>query len=268
MKIVSVCNQKGGVGKTTTAITLASYLALDGIRTLLVDLDPQGNSTSGVGLEKQKLERSVYHAMTDHSQIPLCVKETAIPNLSILPSNIELTGAEIELVNEMGREMKLKKALSTLQNDFEVCVIDCPPSLGLLTINALTASDSIIIPIQCEFYALEGLSQLVKTVELIRDNLNAALQIEGILMTMGDQRTNLTDQVVNEVKAHFMHKVYNTIIPRSVKVAEAPSFGKPIMLYDKNCVACKKYDEFHREFLENNRNLLKTNELKEIPHGA
>ena len=268
MKTIAICNQKGGVGKTTTAITLASYLALDGIRTLLVDLDPQGNTTSGVGIEKQKLERSIYHAISDPNQIPVCIKETTIPNLSILPSNIELTGAEIELVNEMGRELKVKKALNVVQSDFEFCIIDCPPSLGLLTINALTAADSIIIPIQCEFYALEGLGQLIKTIELVRDNLNLSLQIEGILMTMGDNRTNLTDQVVNEVKSHFSHKIYNTIIPRSIKVAEAPSFGKPIMLYDKNCIACKKYDEFHKEFLDLNRNLLKLNELKEISHGA
>ncbi len=249
MKIVSICNQKGGVGKTTTAITLAAFLALNGKKTLLVDLDPQGNTTSGLGIDKSALERSVYDALVDAGQIQSSIISTQVNGLSLLPSNIHLTGAEVELVNEIGRESKLKKALHALQNAYDFVIIDCPPSLGLLTLNALTGSNSVLIPIQCEFYAMEGLSQLVKTIELVRDNLNPKLEIEGILMTMADNRTNLTDQVVKEIRSHFPDKVYKTIIPRSIKMGEAPGFGKPIMLYDKNCVGCKKYEEFTQEFL-------------------
>jgi chromosome partitioning protein len=249
LKTISICNQKGGVGKTTTAITLSSFLAIKGKRTLLIDLDPQGNTTSGIGIDKKLLEKSVYSLMTGELKPTDLIMESQIANLKIIPSTINLTGAEIELVSEMGRETKLKKALVPIENDFDYIVIDCPPSLGLLTINALTASNSIIIPIQCEYFALEGLGQLLKTIDLIRDNLNTALQIEGILMTMADGRTNLAEQVINEVRTHFSNKVYNTVIPRSVKLSEAPGFGKPIMMYDPHCIASKKYEEFVQEFL-------------------
>lgn len=259
MKIVTICNQKGGVGKTTTAITLASFLALSGKKTLLVDLDPQGNSTSGLGIDKRSLEFSVYHALMDATKAQETVISTQLQNLFLLPSNIHLTGAEVELVNEIGRESKLKKALNPLQGSYEFAIIDCPPSLGLLTLNALTASNSVIVPIQCEFYAMEGLGQLIKTIDLVRDNLNQNLELEGILMTMADHRTNLTDQVIKEVRTHFGDKVYKTIIPRSIKMSEAPGFGKPIMLYDKNCVGCKKYEEFTQEFLVNSYKLMVLN---------
>jgi chromosome partitioning protein len=268
MKIISICNQKGGVGKTTTAITLASFLALNGKKTLLVDLDPQGNSTSGLGIDKRNLETSIYNVLMDPSKILSAILPTQVANLSILPSNINLTGAEIELVNEIGRETRLKKALSQVQNDFEFGIIDCPPSLALLTINALTVSQSVIVPMQCEFYAMEGLGQLMKTIDLVRDNLNENLKIEGILMTMADHRANLTEQVIKEVRSHLGDKVYNTVIPRSIKMGEAPGFGKPIMLYDKNCSACKKYEEFTIEFLGKNNIQLPHNRLGGMLHGA
>ena len=252
IKIVAICNQKGGVGKTTTAITLSAFLALSGKRTLLVDLDPQGNSTSGLGVDKRSLKQSVYHLLMEPNTARDVLVQTGVENLSLLPSNIELTGSEVELVSEIGREQRLKKALLNLGEDFDFIVIDCPPSLGLLTINALTAAHSVIVPIQCEFYAMEGLGQLTKTIQLVKNNLNENLSIEGILMTMADHRTNLTDQVIKEIRSHFAEKVYKAVIPRSVKMGEAPGFGKPIMFYDKNCVACKKYEEFANEFLEIN----------------
>lgn len=249
MKTIAICNQKGGVGKTSTAVTLASMLGLGSYKTLLVDLDPQGNATSGLGIDKRALSSSVYNALMDHTIGQNVAISTAVENLFIMPSNIELTGAEVELVNEMGRETRLKKAMASIEDRFDFVIIDCPPSLGLLTINALTAAQSVLIPIQCEYYALEGLGQLIKTIELVRDNLNESLYIEGILMTMADNRTNLTDQVVNEVKKHFPDKVYGSIIPRSIRMGEAPGFGKPIIFYDKNCTACKKYEEFFQELL-------------------
>jgi chromosome partitioning protein len=268
MKTVSICNQKGGVGKTSTAISLAAFLALDGIKTLIIDLDPQGNTTSGLGVDKLSVDQSVYHALMNQAKFSATLRKTFSGNLSLVPSNIDVTGVEIELVSEMGRETRLSKALNDVRSDFDVCIIDCPPSLNLLTINALAASDSIIIPIQCEFYALEGLGQLIKTIDLVKDNLNPSIEIEGILMTMADHRTNLTNQVILQVKQHFPNKIYNSIIPRSVRMAEAPSFGKPIMVYDRNCMVCMKYDEFHREFVKMNRNILKTKELEEMSHGT
>jgi len=222
---------------------------MSGKKSLLVDMDPQGNSTSGLGLDKKSIDSSIYNVLMDHTKASGAIKSTQIENLSILPSTISLTGAEVELVNEMGRETKLKKALSDLEGKFDFIIIDCPPSLGLLTINALTSSHSILIPIQCEYYALEGLGQLIKTIDLVRDNLNESLEIEGILMTMSDKRTNLAEQVIREVRSHFGDKVYNAVIPRSIKMGEAPGFGKPIMLYDKGCSACEKYREFTNEFL-------------------
>ena len=261
MKVIAICNQKGGVGKTSTAISLATYLAMKGNKTLLVDLDPQGNSTSGLGLDKNTIEKSAYDILLHLANVQEAIITTGIENLSILASNINLTGAEIELVNVMGREYRLQKSLKDLNDEADFVVIDCPPSLGILTINALTAAQSVLIPIQCEYYALEGLGQLIKTVDLVRDNLNQGLYVEGILMTMADNRTRLTDQVISEVQKHFSDKVYKAVIPRSVKMSEAPGFGKPIFTYDRDSSAAKRYEEFGEEFLERCCKSLKTNEL-------
>lgn len=248
-KIIAICNQKGGVGKTSTAVSLASGLAMEGKKCLLIDLDPQGNATSGMGLDKHSATKSIYHALLEDVPLADIFVPTQVENLFMIPANEQLSGTEVELVSEMGREGKLKKALSQLDPSFEFVFIDCPPSLGLLTINALTGAGSVIIPLQCEYYALEGLSQLVKTIDLIKDNLNASLHIQGIVMTMADFRTNLTQEVINEVKKHFGDKVYNTIIPRNIRLSEAPGFGKPIYLYDKDSEGAKKYRELTLEFL-------------------
>ena len=248
-KIIAICNQKGGVGKTSTAVSLSSCLALEGKKCLLVDLDPQGNATSGVGIDKQKIEKSIYHALLEDINLQELIIPSCIENLLVVPANHDLSGAEVELVSELGREGRLKKVLSQLDPSFDFVVIDCPPSFGLLTINALTGSHSVIIPIQCEYYALEGLSQLIKTINLIKDNLNSTLEIEGVLMTMADFRTNLTQEVINEVKKCFGDKVYKTVIPRNIRLSEAPGFGKPIFLYDKDSEGAKKYKELTKEFL-------------------
>jgi chromosome partitioning protein len=248
-KTIAFCNQKGGVGKTTTAINLASYIALSGKKVLLVDIDPQGNATSGLGINKHDIQHSVYHLLIDDADPKTIIMNTQVPNLSLFPSNLNLTGAEVELVGTLGREHRLKKALAGLANDFDFILIDCPPSLGLLTINALSAANSVLIPIQCEYYALEGLSQLVNTINLVRENINPDLSVEGVLLTMADYRTNLTNEVINEVKKFFGGKVYSTVIPRNIRLAEAPGFGKPIAMYDKNSIAAKKYEDFANELL-------------------
>ena len=248
-KIIAICNQKGCVGKTSTAVSLSSCLAMEGKKCLLIDLDPQGNATSGLGIDKNQVERSIYHALLDQTDLSELAIETCVKNLLIVPANSHLSGTEVELVGELGREGRLKKALSRLDASFDFVMIDCPPSLGLLTVNALTGAHSVIIPMQCEYYALEGLSQLMKTINLIKDNLNANLEIEGILMTMADYRTNLTQEVIDEVKKHFGNKVYKTVIPRNIRLSEAPGFGKPIFLYDKDSEGAKKYKEFTKEFL-------------------
>ena len=248
-KVIALCNQKGGVGKTTTAINLATYLALSGKKILLIDIDPQGNATSGLGINKHDIKHSVYHLLIDDADPKSIMINTQIDNLSLFPSNLNLTGAEVELVSVLGREHKLKKALAGLLNDFDFILIDCPPSLGLLTINALSAANSVLIPIQCEYYALEGLSQLINTVNLVKENINTALEVEGVLLTMADYRTKLTNEVIGEVKKFFSGKVYETVIPRNVRLAEAPGFGKPIALYDKNSIAARKYEDFTNELL-------------------
>ncbi len=248
-KVIALCNQKGGVGKTTTAINLAAYLALSGKKVLLIDIDPQGNATSGLGIDKHDIKHSVYHLLIDDADPKSILINTQINNLSLYPSNLNLTGAEVELVGILGREHRLKKALASVLNDFDFILIDCPPSLGLLTINALSAANSVLIPIQCEYYALEGLSQLVDTINLVKENINPALAIEGVLLTMADYRTNLTNEVINEVKKFFSEKVYNTVIPRNIRLAEAPGFGKPIAIYDKNSIAARKYEDFTNELL-------------------
>jgi len=249
MKKIAFCNQKGGVAKTTSAINIAAYLALHGKDTLLIDLDPQANATSGVGINKRELTQGVYDVLHEHIPMDSAIIATDIEKLKIVPSSISLTGAEVELVNVMGREYRLKKALQEMKTKFDFVIFDCPPSLGLLTINGLTAATSVIIPIQCEYYALEGLSQLMQTLDLIRDNLNEKLAIEGVLMTLADYRTNLTKEVIGEVKKYFGPKVYNSVIPRTIKLTEAPGFGKPIALYDPTSIGAKKYEEVVKEML-------------------
>ena len=249
MKKIAFCNQKGGVAKTTSALNIAAYLALNGKKTLLIDMDPQANATSGVGINKSTIEQSIYNVLHEHIGLEQAILPTEIELLSIVPSNRHLTGAEVELVNVMGREYRLKKAIEEMKIHFDYIIFDCPPSLGLLTINGLTSANSVIIPIQCEYYALEGLGQLMHTLNLIKENLNPALEVEGVLMTLADYRTNLTKEVIDEVKEYFEDKVYKTIIPRTVKLTEAPGFGKPIALYAENSVGAIKYGEVTREIL-------------------
>lgn len=248
-KTIAICNQKGGVGKTTTAINLSVYLALSDKRVLLIDIDPQGNATSGLGINKHNIKTSIYDLVIDEIDPKPIIIKTGINNLSLIPSTISLTGAEVELVGIMGREYRLKKALSPILQDYDFIIIDCPPSLGLLTVNALAAAGSILIPIQCEYYALEGLSQLVNTVNLVRENVNSNLEIEGVLLTMADFRTNLTNEVIKEVRNFFKGKVYETVIPRNIRLTEAPGFGKPIAFYDKNSIGAEKYHDFMVELL-------------------
>lgn len=258
-KIIAICNQKGGTGKTTTVVNLCAYLALEGKRVLLIDLDPQANATSGLGVDKYSVEKSIYNLMLEETPLEDVVLSTEIDNLKIAPANLDLTGAEVELVGMLGREHRLKRALVNQKDNYDFTFIDSPPSLGLLTVNALCAADSVLIPVQCEYYALEGLTQLINTINLVRDNLNPDLKIEGIALTMADFRTNLTNQVIAEVQKYFQpevqigsrykSKVYDTIIPRNIRLTEAPGFGKPIVLYDKNSIGGQKYKELTNEIL-------------------
>lgn len=250
-KIISVANQKGGVGKTTTAINLSASLAVAEKRTLLVDIDPQANSTSGFGYNKDELEETIYHAIIRGNGLRKAVLKTSLPFLDIATSNTDLIGAEIELIHELGREQKLKILLEEIENSYDFVLIDCPPSLGLLTVNSLTASHSVIIPLQCEYFAMEGLGQLMRTVSLVRNRLNPSLLIEGILITMFDRRNNLAHQVVNEVQSHFGNKVFKTIIPRNVRLGEAPSHGKPVILYDIHSKGAESYLSLAKEVLFN-----------------
>lgn len=249
MKVIAIANQKGGVGKTTTAVNLSACLAKKGQRVLLVDCDPQGNSTSGVGVDKRRCEKTVYDVLIGDENIKNTIVKTPYENLSICPSNISLSGAEIELVSEMGRETKLKNAVLSVKEDYDIVLIDAPPSLGLITINVLTAANSVIVPIQCEYYALEGVSQLMNTIKKVKQVLNPELEIEGILMTMFDSRTNLSIQVVEEVKKFFPNKVYKTLVPRNVRLSEAPSFGKPIIYYDIASKGSESYLDLADEIL-------------------
>ena len=248
-KIITFCNQKGGTGKTTSAINIAAFVALAAKKVMLVDLDPQANATSGVGIDKHNIKKSTYHVLLEELEIKEILQPTAINNLWLAPSNLDLTGAEVELVGALGREYRLKKALQIEKDNFDFIIIDSPPSLGLLTINALSAADSVLIPVQCEYYALEGLTQLNNTIRLVKDNINPSLTIEGVLLTMADFRTNLTKEVIKEVRNYFKEKVYQTVIPRNIRLTEAPGFGKPIVLYDKDSLGSQKYEELSRELL-------------------
>ena len=251
-KIIAVANQKGGVGKTTTNVNLGACLARLGKRVLTVDIDPQGNTTSGLGIEKETLETSVYEVMIDNVPIRQGIVHTMVEGLDLLPSNINLVGAEIEMTSMIAREHILKGCLEEVRGEYDFVLIDCPPSLGLLTLNALTAADKVLVPIQCEFFALEGLSQLINTVGLVSQRLNPSLSMEGVVMTMYDPRTNLSQQVVAEVKKYFQSKVYQTMIPRNVRLGEAPSFGLPIMIYDPNCSGAKAYMSLAQEVIDGN----------------
>ena len=249
VKVIALANQKGGVGKTTTAVNLAACLAVEGRKVLLVDSDPQGNTTSGLGLDKRDIKKSIYDMIIKDVPAKDVIVPTAYENLSLLPATIALAGAEIELVNMMSRENRLKNALERVKYDYDYVLIDCPPSLGLLTLNALTAASSVIIPIQCEFYALEGVTMLMNTIQLVQRNLNPALKLEGVVMTMFDARTNLASDVVSEVKKYFSAKMYNTIIPRNVKLSEGPSHGEPVIVYDPRSKGAQVYQELAREVI-------------------
>ena len=248
-KILAIANQKGGVAKTTTAVNLGACLSNSGKKILIVDIDPQGNATSGLGIERLELSNCIYDVLVNNLPLTKVIQSTEIKNLDLLPATIQLAGAEIELVSSMSREKKLKKAFKSVLNVYDYILIDCPPSLGLLTLNALTASDGVLIPIQCEYYALEGLGQLVNTIQLVQKHLNKNLKIEGVLLTMFDARTNLSIQVVDEVKKHFKNKVYSTIIPRNVRLSEAPSHGKPIIQYDPKSKGAQVYEDFAKEVM-------------------
>ncbi len=249
-KIISIANQKGGVGKTTTSINLGACLAYIGKKVLIIDIDPQGNATSGIGINKGEVNECIYDVLVDDFDIRKTIKETAVENLYAVPATIQLAGAEIELVPTISREVRLKRAVDQIKDEYDYVLIDCPPSLGLLTINALTASDSVLIPVQCEYYALEGLSQLLNTVRLVQKHLNHDLMIEGVLLTMLDARTNLGIQVIEEVKKYFQHKVYRTIIPRNIRLSEAPSHGEPIIVYDPKSRGAEVYLELAKEVAE------------------
>ena len=248
-KIISFSNQKGGVGKTTTCVNLSAYLATKGYKVLIVDLDPQGNATSGLGFAKSEIKNSLYNVMIDDMPIADAVVKTCVENLDLLPSSIDLAGAEVELVYIKDREHVLKRVLEKAKGSYDFITIDCPPSLGLLTINALAASDTVIIPIQSEYYALEGLSQLMNTIRLVVKHLNPALKIEGVVLTMSDNRAIISRQISEEIKKFFGKRVYETAIPRNIRLAEAPSHGVPIMLHDTKCTGAKAYLAFTEEFL-------------------
>ncbi|UCB45749.1 MAG: ParA family protein [Spirochaetota bacterium] len=250
-RAIIVANQKGGVGKTTTVVNLSAYVARYGRKTLVIDLDSQGNSCSGLGMGKDGSKKGLYEALMGMVEVNKIIYPTGLENLHIMPSNINLSGAQVELVNMTEREYKLKRIVDAVKNSYDFIFIDSPPSLGLLTINGLVASDSVIIPIQCEYYALEGLSQLLKTINLVKLRLNSTLRLEGVLLTMYDTRNNLSKQVMEEVIAYFKNKVYKTVIPRNVKLAEAPSFGQPISTYDPNSIGAVSYFNLSKELIEN-----------------
>lgn len=252
-KIITIANQKGGVGKTTTSINLSASLGIMEQKTLLVDIDPQSNSSSGLGIDTRSLENTIYDLLLEQANFEDVVLETKYPNLSILPSSINLVGAEIELVNQENRELRLKNVLKTIKDNYSFIIIDSPPSLGLLTVNGLCASDSVLIPVQCEYYALEGLGQLLNTIELVKYNLNPQLDLEGVLMTMYDSRLRISNSVIEEVRRHFEDKVFKTVISRNVRLAEAPSFNMPVIEYDVTSTGAQNYLSLANEIYQNNK---------------
>ena len=260
-KVISVANQKGGVGKTTTTVNLSAALAKRGKKVLLIDADPQGNATSAVGIDKDS-EYSLYDVLINEEDFEKVILSTKTKNLKACPSNISLAGAEVELVSMMSREQRLKEQLLKIKDQFDYIFIDCPPSLGLVTLNSFTASDSVLIPVQCEYFALEGLGQLMNTINLVKKHLNKEIKIEGAVLTMYDIRTNLANQVVKEVKKYFQDKVYKQVIPRNVKLSEAPSYGMPIVEYDARSKGAKAYDKLAKEFLKKNEEEAKAKHLK------
>ncbi len=252
-RIISISNQKGGVGKTTTTINLASFIAEKGRRVLIIDIDPQANAGYGLGINVEELGSTVYEVLIGSIDIKDAIFKTAIENLFIVPSNIHLSGAQVDLLDMENKEFILRNAIKTIKNEYDFILIDCPPSLGILTLNSLVAADTVLIPLQCEYYALEGLSQLLKIIAMVQEKLNRNLRIEGVLLTMYDSRTNLSQQVVNDIRDYFKDKVFSTIIPRNVKLSEAPSFGKPINVYDRHCVGSETYEKLAAEVLNNDK---------------
>ena len=252
-KIISITNQKGGVGKTTTAVNLAASLGYLKQKVLMVDMDPQGNSTSGLGFNRKEISLSAYNMMIGNASLQEIILKTNFSNLDIIPSSKDLAALEIELADVESRELYFKKAISSVKDNYDYIIVDCPPSLGMITTNVLSASDSILVPIQCEFYALEGLTQLMGTVKIVKRQYNPDLDLEGILFTMCDRRLNLTQQVIREVKKHFEGKVFNSIIPRTVKLSEAPSFGKPVIYFDKSSKGSDAYIQLAKEIIKNNK---------------
>lgn len=252
-KIVAIINQKGGVGKTTTAVNLSAGIGMEGKKVLLVDADPQGNSTSGYGINRRDVKASCYDLLTTGAHARDAVITTKFKNVSVIPANIDLAGAEVELIRINRRENQLKTALSLIRDDFDYIFIDCPPALGLITVNALTAADTFFVPVQCEYYAMEGLSQLITTVRQVKLSYNPELELEGVLLTMFDGRLNLTQQVVGEIKKYFSKELYKTTVPRGVRLSEAPSYGCPVQYYDARCKGAEAYNELAREFLKRNK---------------
>ena len=252
-RIIAIANQKGGVGKTTTSINLSSCIAAKGKKVLVIDMDPQGNTTSGYGIEKNDLENTIYELIMGDCTVEDCILKEILPNVSVLPSNVNLAAAEIELIGVKDKDFILKNEIDWVKDNYDFVIIDCPPSLNLLTVNAMTTADTVLVPIQCEYYALEGLSQLIHTVNLVKERLNPDLDMDGVVFTMYDSRTNLSNQVVDNVKSNLKQKVYNTLIPRNIRLAEAPSYGQPINVYDPKSAGSESYMALAEEVINNNR---------------